>query len=122
MVIGLVLVADVSRSEHGVLVGLFALPAALVLYPFAGLVVVAILAAPFVYGLSLWLLWRWMRDGEFPGWAGRALRWLRARRPWGYRLRVEKVQPRQTPAAQQPEAQDIPGASQAAGSAEPTGG
>jgi hypothetical protein len=95
--IGLALISDVSRSEPGVLVHLFALPAALVLYPLAGLVILAVLVAPFAYGLGLWLLWRWMGDGTLPAWAGRTIRWLRARRPWGYRLRLEKVGREQEP-------------------------
>lgn len=91
ILVGLVLISDVSRREPGVLVHLLALPAALLLYPLACLAILGILAAPFVYGLGLWLLWRWTRDGELPAWVGRGVRWLRSRRPWGYRLRLEKV-------------------------------
>ena len=81
------------------------MPAALVLYPLALLAVLSILAAPLVYGLGLWLLWRWMRDGHLPAWVGRPVRWLRARRPWGYRLRLE----RQDRADHPTKASDTPG-------------
>ncbi len=99
ILIGLVLISDVSRREGGVLVHLLALPAALVLYPLAGLVILAILAAPFLYGLGLFLLWRWLRDGRLPAWVGRTVRWLRSRRPWGYRRRPEPVSGEEPPTA-----------------------
>ena len=97
--IGLVLISQASRREPGVLVHLFALPAALVLYPFAFLVVLSIAAAPFLYGLGLFLLWRWVRDGRLPAWVGRTVRWLRSRRPWGYRRRPEQVSGEEPPSA-----------------------
>ncbi len=91
VLIGLALISYVSRREGGVLVELLALPAALVLYPFAGVVILAVLAAPFVYGLALFVLWRWMRDGRLPAWVARPVGWLGARRPWCYRLRLERA-------------------------------
>ena len=81
IVIVLVLVSGVSRREPGVLVHLLALPAALVLYPLAYLMILLCLASPLLFGLGLWLLWRWMRDGRLPPWTGRTVRWLRSRGP-----------------------------------------
>jgi len=98
IVIGLALISDVSRREGDVLVHLFALPAALVLYPLAYLVLLAILAGPLVYGVGMWLLWRWTRDGRLPASVERPVRWLRARRPWCYRLRLERVEGAERPA------------------------
>jgi len=97
ILVGLVLISGVSRREGGVLVHLLTLPAAFVLYPFACLVILAVLAAPFLYGLSLWLLWRWIRDGTLPAWVGRTIRWLRSRRPRGYPRRPERVSGEEPP-------------------------
>lgn len=98
ILIGLALISDVSRREGGVLVHLLVLPAALVLYPLAYLMLLAILAAPLLCGLGLWLLWRWTRDGRLPAWVGRPARWVGARRPWCYRLRLERVEGAERPA------------------------
>ena len=75
----LVLVSGVSRREPGVLVHLLSLPVALVLYPLACLLILLCLASPLLFGLGLWLLWRWMHDGRLPLWTVRPVRWLRSR-------------------------------------------
>lgn len=82
ILIGLALISQASRSEGGV-VHLFALPAALVLYPLAYLVLLTIVASPLVCGVGLWLLWRWTRDGRLPAWVRRALHRLRLGRAHG---------------------------------------
>lgn len=69
--------------------------AALLLYPFAVLLVLAVLASPFIYAIGGWLLWCRLRDGKFPVPTERTVRWLRDREPFGYRLRLERVKPRQ---------------------------
>jgi hypothetical protein len=95
--IGLAVVSSLGRREGSLLVHLLAIPTALLLYPLAMLAVFAILISPFVYALGGWLLWARLRDGEFPDCAKRAMQWASARRPWGYRLRLEKVKPADPP-------------------------
>ncbi len=98
--LALVVLGDLSSREGGFVAHLFALAVALLLYVFAGLFVVVLLAVPFIYGIATWLLWLRVHDGQFPSWAKHAARWLRSRRFGRYRLRVEKVKPEQpTPTA-----------------------
>lgn len=69
IIIGLGLLGAISQQDPVPLYRLLALPFALVLYPFAVVLVLTVLISPFVFGLGAWLVWRRYRDGRFPGWA-----------------------------------------------------
>jgi hypothetical protein len=77
ILIGLALLSAVSQQDFGPLYRLLAFPLALVLYPFAAAVVLAVMLSPFAFGLAAWLLWRRHRDGRFPGWASNAAQSVR---------------------------------------------
>jgi hypothetical protein len=69
IIIGLGLLGGISQQGSVPLYRLLVLPFALVLYPFAVLLVLTVLISPFVFGLGAWLVWRRYRDGRFPDWA-----------------------------------------------------
>lgn len=92
----LVLIAALDARDLSVFVHLLALPAAILLYPFAASVLLAVLASPFLECFGFWLLWRWVRDGRTPDSVHRTIGWAHTRRPWGYRLRIERRQPSST--------------------------
>jgi hypothetical protein len=78
ILIGLVLLSAVSQQDFVPLVRLFALPFALVLYPFALCVCAMVLLAPFA--LAAWVLSRRYHD-EKPRWVRRLARAIEDRLP-----------------------------------------
>lgn len=80
--------------------GALLLPLAVLLYPLAVSVYVAILLSPFVMLFVAWLVWRWVRDGRLPASVTSRAKRLRKHRlfkhpvfnhpVFRYRIRVER--------------------------------
>jgi hypothetical protein len=87
----LVLITSLGHQDRHAIVHLFALLAGLALFPFAILAIVGVGALPFTQSIGLWVLWRWLRDGQLPPSMRRVAGWARTRHPHRYRLRVERV-------------------------------
>jgi hypothetical protein len=86
----LVLVGSLDDQDSRAIVHMLALLAAIVLYPVAVAVIVIVLASPLVVGVCLF--WRFGHGGVFSAHVHTVARCVWERRPWAYRLSLERRQ------------------------------